>query len=88
MKNTFSLVSAYINWSSLSLPAPRMRKANESCMVSAAQPLVNLRSYRLFRFSSFHYVMTGEMFIGRPPLCENTSPFPQRYPGGGRLSLR
>ena len=40
MKNTFSLVSAYISWSFLSLPAPRMRKANESCMVSAAHPLV------------------------------------------------
>ena len=25
-------------------------------------------SYRLFRFSSCHYVMTGEIFIGRPPL--------------------
>ena len=29
MKNTFPLVSTYINWSSLSLPTPRMRKANE-----------------------------------------------------------
>ena len=28
MKNTFSLVSTYINWSSLSLPTPRMRKAS------------------------------------------------------------
>ena len=26
MKNTFSLVSTYMNWSSLSLSTPRMRK--------------------------------------------------------------
>ena len=51
MKNTFSLVSTYINWSSL-LPTPRARKANESCMVSAAHPLVKRCSYKLFRFSS------------------------------------
>ena len=40
MENTFSLVSTYINWSSLSLPTPRVRKANKSCIVSAAHPLV------------------------------------------------
>ena len=40
MKNMFSLVSQYINWSSLSLSTPRMRKTSESCMVSAAHPMV------------------------------------------------
>ena len=68
MKNTFSLVSTSINWSSLSLPTPRMRKANKSCMVSAAHPLVTRRCYRLFRFSSLRYVMKGGMFISQPPL--------------------
>ena len=55
-ENTFSLASTYISWSSLSLPTPRMRKASDSCMVSAAHPLVKWCSYRLFRFSSFRYV--------------------------------
>ena len=67
MKNMFSLVSTYINWSSLSLPTARMRKSNDSCMVSAAHPLVKLlllRSYRLFRFRSFRYVTKGVIFIG------------------------
>ena len=68
MKNMFSLVSTYISWSSLNLPTPRMRKTNESCMVSAAHPLVKRGSYRLFRFSSFRYVMHGVIFISRPPL--------------------
>ena len=68
MKNRFSLVSTYISWSSLSLPTPRMRKTSDSCMVSAAHPLVTRRSYRLFRFSSFCYVMKGVIIIDRPPL--------------------
>ena len=55
IKNMFSLVSTYINWSSLSLPTPRMRKTNDSCMISAAHPLVTWRSYTLFRFSSFRF---------------------------------
>ena len=38
MKNMFSLLSTYINWSSLSLLTLRMRKANKSCIYSAAQP--------------------------------------------------
>ena len=50
---TFSLVSTYISWSSLSLPTPRMRKTSHSCMVSAAHPLVTRSSCRLFRFCSF-----------------------------------
>ena len=60
--------SLQIMWSSLSLPTPRMRKANNSCMVSAAHPLVTRRSYRLFRFSSFPYVTKGVIYIVRPPL--------------------
>ena len=64
----FSLVSAYISWSSLSLPSPRIRKASDSCMVSAAHPLVKQSSYSLFRFSSFRYLTNGFIFIGRPPL--------------------
>ena len=83
MKNKFSLVSTNMNWSSLSLPSQRMRKANKSCMVSAVHPLVKRGSYRLFRFSSCRYVMKGEIFIGRPPLCKNTPPSPWRYPRGG-----
>ena len=75
MKNTFSLVSRYINWSSLSLPTPRMRKANDSCMVSAAHPLVKLHSYRLFRFNSFSYITKEVIFIGRSPLHDD-----RRYP--------
>ena len=66
----FSLCSTYISLSSLSLPSPKMRKANESCMVSA---LVKQSSYGLFRFSSCRYVTKGEIFIGRPPLRENTN---------------
>ena len=71
MKNMFSLVSTYISWSSLSLPTPRMRKTSDSCMVSAAHPLVTRRSYRLFRFSSFHYVTKGVIYIDRPPLHDD-----------------
>ena len=82
-KNTFSLVSTYISWSSLSLPTPRMRKANNSCMVSAAHPLVTRGSYTLFRFSSWCYVKTGEIFIGRPPLHSD-----RRYLRAGPSSLR
>ena len=77
MKNTFSLVSTYINWSSLSLSTPRMRKANDSCMVSAAHPLVKRRSYRLFRFSSCCYILKGDIYIERPPLRGD-----RRYPRG------
>ena len=77
------LVSTYINWSSLSLSTPRMRKANESCILSAAHPLVKRDSNILFRFSSCPYVTTGEIFIGRPPLCKNTPPSPWSYPKGG-----
>ena len=40
MKNTFSLVYTYLSWPSLSLPTPRMSKASESCMVSAAEAMV------------------------------------------------
>ena len=79
---THSKSSAYINWSSLSLQTPRMRKANESCMVSAARPLVKQHSYRLVRFCSCLYVTKGEMLIGRPPLCDD-----RRNLRGGRLSL-
>ena len=70
-KHVFS--GLYISWSSLSLPTPRIRKANKSCMVSAAQPLVKRRSNRLFRFCSFRYIT-----IVRPPLCGDRS-----YPRGG-----
>ena len=59
MKNMFSLVSTYISWSSLSLPTPEMRKTSDSCMVSAAHPLVTQRSYRLFSICSCRYVMKG-----------------------------
>ena len=83
MKNTFSRVSTYINWSSLSLPTLRMRKANGSCMVSAAHPLVKWHSYRLFRFSSCRYVTKRVIFIGRPPLCSD-----RRYARGRRPSPR
>ena len=78
MKNTFSLMSTYISWSSLSLPTPRMRKTSDSCMVSAAHPLVKQGSYRLFRFSSFRYVTKGVIIIDRPPLCSD-----MRFPKTG-----
>ena len=71
-------VSSYINWSSLSLRTPRMMKTSDSCMVSAAQPLVTWRSYRLFRFSSFRYVTKGVIYIDRPPPRGD-----RRYPRGG-----
>ena len=64
MTNKFSVVSTYISWSSLSLPAPRMRKTSDSRMVSAAHTLVTRRSYRLFRFSFFRYVTKGVTIIG------------------------
>ena len=83
MKTTFYLVSTYISWSLLSLPTPRMRKTSDSCMVSAAHPLVKRHSYRLFRFSSFHYVTKGVIFIDRPPLRGD-----RRYHRGGRSSKR
>ena len=70
----FCLVSTYISWSSLSLPTPRMRKTSDSCMASAAHPLVTWHSYRLFRICSF----TPVIIIGRPPLHGN-----RRYPRGG-----
>ena len=82
MKNTFSLVSTYISWSSLSLPNSTMKKANESCIVAAAHLLVKRRSNRLFRFSSFCFVKKGEMLIGRPLRND------RRYPRGGLPSLR
>ena len=63
MKNTFSLVSTYISWSSVSPSTPRMMKTSDSCMVSAA-PLVTRRSYRLFRFCSCRYVTKGVIIIG------------------------
>ena len=72
----FSLVSTYISWSSLNLPTPRMRKASNSFMVSAGHPLVKRCSYRLFRFSSFHYVI----YIGWPPLRGD-----RRYPRGASI---
>ena len=72
MKNMFSLVSTYTNWSSRSPPTPRMRKTRDSCMVSAAHPLVTRRSYRLFRFNSCRYLTKGVIIIGRPPLCGDT----------------
>ena len=75
MKNTFL---RSLSWSSLSLPTPRMRKASDSCMVSAAHPLVTQRPYRLFRFSYCCYVTKGVIIIGRPPLCGD-----RRYPRGG-----
>ena len=68
MKNMFSLVSANKSLSSRSLLSSRKGKANYSCMVSAAHPLVQRCSYRLFRFSSFSYRTKGVIFIGRPPL--------------------
>ena len=83
MKNTFSLVSTYISWSSLSLPTPRMKKLKKSCMVSAAHPLVTRRSYRLFRICSCRYVTKGVIIIGQPPLRGD-----RRYLRGGRSSLR
>ena len=64
MKNTFSRVSTYINWSSLSLPTPRMRKTSDSCMVSTTHTLVKRRTYRLFRFSSFRYVAKADIQEG------------------------
>ena len=79
MKNMFYLVSTYISWSSLSLPAPKMRKTSDSCMVSAAHTLVTRCSYRLFRFSSLCIVTKGVIIIGRPPLRGD-----RRYPRGGR----
>ena len=62
---------------------PEPAKANKSCMVSAAHSLVKRHSYRLFRFSSFRYVMTEVISLGRPPLC-----YERRSPRGGRSSLR
>ena len=50
-KHIFSAL--YIYKLVLSLPTPRMRKTSDSCMVSAAHPLVTRHSYRLFRFCSF-----------------------------------
>ena len=82
MKNMFSLVSTYINCS-LSLPTPRLKKTSDSCMVSAAHPLVTRHSNRLFRFSSCHYATKGVIIIGRPPLCGD-----RKYLRGGRSSLR
>ena len=67
-KNTFSLVSTYISWSSLSLPTPRMRKTSDSWVISAAHPLVTRRSYRLFRICPFPYIKEGVIIIGRPSL--------------------
>ena len=55
----------------LVLPEPANSQNEEiidSCVVSAAQPLVTRRSFRLFRFSSFHYITKGVIIIGRPPL--------------------
>ena len=72
-KHVFS--GLYINWSSLSLPAPRVRKANNSCMVSAAHPLVKWRSHRLFSFqllllrnerSHLHWPASSAWWGGRP----------------------
>ena len=68
MKNTFSLVSSYISWSSLNLPTPTMRKTNDSCVASAAHPMIRQHSYRLFKFSSFRYLTKGVIYIDRPPL--------------------
>ena len=82
-KNTFSLVSTYISWSSLSLPTPRMRKTSDSWVISAAHPLVTRRSYRLFRICPFPYIKEGVIIIGRPSLrCD------RRYLRGGRSSPR
>ena len=72
-----------ISWSCLSLPTPRMRKTSESCMVSAAHPLVKLHSYRLFRLCSFRYVMKGVIIIGQRPLSGD-----RRYQRGGHSSPR
>ena len=74
-KNKFSLVSTYIT--------PRMRKTSNSCMVSAAHPLVTQCSYMLFRICSFRYVKKGVIIIGRPPL-----PGDRRYLRVGRSSPR
>ena len=79
-ENAFSLVPTYINWSSLSLPTPRMRKANKSCIVSAAHPLVKRGSYGLFRFSSCCYITTEEIFIDWPPLRGRECP-PSNHTG-------
>ena len=38
---------------------PEWGKTGDSCMVSAAHPLVTRRIYRLFRFCSFRYVTKG-----------------------------
>ena len=78
MKNIFSLVSTYISWSSLSRPTPRMRKASDSCLVSAAHPLVTQSSCRLFRLCSCRYVTKGVVIIVPPPL-----PGDRRYLRGG-----
>ena len=80
MKNMFSLFSTYINWSSLSLQTPRMRKANDSCMVSAAHPLVTWLSVTC---SSYNYITKGVIFIGRLPLSDDGI-----YPWGGRSPSR
>ena len=76
-------MSTYISWSSLSLPSPRMRKTSETCMVSAAHPLVTWSSYRLFRFSSCRYVTKGVIIIGQPPLRGD-----RKYLRAGRSSPR
>ena len=64
-KHIFSGVYMY----KLVLPelTPRMRKTNESCIMSAVHPLVK----QLFRFSSCGYATKGEMFVGWPPLRDN-----------------
>ena len=80
MKNMFSLISTYISWSSLSLQTPRMRKANDSCMVSAAHPLVTWLSVTC---SSYNYITKGVIFIGRLPLSDDGI-----YPWGGRSPSR
>ena len=46
-------------------------------------PTCKTTLHRLFRFRCCRYVMKGEMFIGRPPLCGE-----RRYPRGGRSSPR
>ena len=72
--------STYISWSSLSLPTTK-----KSCIIAAAHPLVKRGSCRLFRFSSWRDVTTGEIFMCWPP--QSFLIFNDNVPATIRLSL-
>lgn len=68
MKNNIFLICTYINWSSLSQPINRMRKAKESCIVQAIQIQLlsrcNDRSHLLFvKIKSAGYVCVQEPLL-------------------------